>query len=831
MSLPVFAPDQLLWAGRWSADIPSWIEICDWIWNNRTEIARHTGMSKFDRSPAGRTDHPLMNVGIVRHGIAAALWTRHQQTPEYSTSTTNDSASGRYMLLQAHVLAAYFECRYRTSDLDFFESYDGEVEAPVAPVRTAGVSPAIREFSRDAFAPLIGRLNVAQATTDFAANFSNSNYSLDDIDVESRARARQYLRSTQRFFARFQRMLTGWKPQQSIRRGWGGGGRQRRPGYVHLDSSPGILFAEPEIQSDESEAGPVFGQRVVIDLALEPQRSARDDEASGLSPDETTEYTFHLYDPKELRGRLMLIRQQQMAIEMRAQAIPFDYANLTPPEIFDFWKLADQRISEYLQDATPDQDSRHRAVAGLVLKLALCWGQRIERLRTLSIQWISPVENSLPTLPGDEVALLFRAEEPNNWSGTRFLGLHLPGIMPSYRTHLPDELEDVDRDNAPSFLLPDYLGIGLQLIEVLRIRNSPDGSAFGIRQDSLKAAVRGLLAAARNERLTHEKISRVLQEMVRSLTGDQSLAWILVADTQREDEPRMHYTRQSIPRIEKTYQEVMAQITKYVGAPRLEPSVIETGLNDSEASVGARFVISSSSLRGMIEELGESLRDRHLNREDPIVVAKYHNRYMLYCLLYQGLDTGIRINTKPQQIFASWDKRGGEAGCRDFGVADKGGLEEDRARPIRISRNLARQFSSLKLHDQEVRQRPGMWIQSQVLGESIWPYFVTTEDQTLLPLSPGVLTDLIQSVFGYPIPANFHRAFLRTELIHRGCHPQFVDCFMGHANIGELSFSSFSTFDFERYFTEIDRFRTEIHTEIGLVPIESRLVPFVKRRP
>jgi hypothetical protein len=66
------------------------------------------------------------------------------------------------------------------------------------------------------------------------------------------------------------------------------------------------------------------------------------------------------------------------------------------------------------------------------------------------------------------------------------------------------------------------------------------------------------------------------------------------------------------------------------------------------------------------------------------------------------------------------------------------------------------------------------------------------------------------------IRANTHRRFLRTELVERGCPPEVVDAFIGHWHLGEEPFGAFSSFNFEEYVAQLQRYLDPLLRDIGL---------------
>jgi hypothetical protein len=97
------------------------------------------------------------------------------------------------------------------------------------------------------------------------------------------------------------------------------------------------------------------------------------------------------------------------------------------------------------------------------------------------------------------------------------------------------------------------------------------------------------------------------------------------------------------------------------------------------------------------------------------------------------------------------------------------------------------------------------------------------------PLTPSWIKARFEDLLGAPVPANFSRAFMRTELLERGVAAELIDAFLGHSNEGESPFTQLSTFDYEHYICTLSKAITGILNDLGLVPIESRIVTFPTR--
>ena len=103
------------------------------------------------------------------------------------------------------------------------------------------------------------------------------------------------------------------------------------------------------------------------------------------------------------------------------------------------------------------------------------------------------------------------------------------------------------------------------------------------------------------------------------------------------------------------------------------------------------------------------------------------------------------------------------------------------------------------------------------------PLFVLSERKKPVMLTRTWIEHQLDDL-GYPLPANFARAFLRTELIARGCPAESVDALLGHASAGERPFAVMASFDYARHFQAVDDAVLSVCRAIQLVPVSSRLL-------
>jgi hypothetical protein len=210
--------------------------------------------------------------------------------------------------------------------------------------------------------------------------------------------------------------------------------------------------------------------------------------------------------------------------------------------------------------------------------------------------------------------------------------------------------------------------------------------------------------------------------------------------------------------------------------------------------------------------------------------VRYHNRYIFYSMLYQSLATSMRAVRQPNGLYRAWCNQPAQRMEWFSSLSDKDGNHHARSRLLSIPVGLSAHYAHLRVHDQYVAVIPGLWSSLKTRFAQERPFFAISPDFSVEPLTPVWMATALKKFTSFDIPVNFHRAFLRTELLKRGCPPETIDCFLGHANAGESPFSKFSTFDYHWHFERLSKLLGEILDELGFRPIASRLVPFQKRQ-
>jgi len=830
------APEQIAWAGDWQQSIPAWIDLCDWMVVNRDALSAKEGLEEFDRQAKHGHDNPHLQRGVTRHGVVACLWNRHESVETYPPSNDSSSAAVRYFQLQTQIFLTYAESRYRLSTLAFYEDCQDPKELPIAPAPTTGAGLAIREFSHDLYDPLLEQFPFELNPGDYSIALINTQFVINDVfdsdepqTAHTSIDARRYLETIRRYFRRFRKVLMGWKPSQTRRRGGGGGGgHERRPGFIHFKEVPGVFLAAQDSAPDDADIPYQQVDRVWIN-----QDEEADDDytgtASGLAPQETLEALLNLYQPEALSGRLNALRYQRLAIEMQAQFLPYAYSKLTALEVRRVYQLLEEVIETYLQTSesiSNFQLARRKTIAALILKVMLVHGQSLERARQLRFEWVLNAALSPEQLPMVETPTFLVAGAEGQWDNSRPAGICMPAIGPNYKTQLPDELDEVNRPLSDAILLPDLLGLGRQLHQFLQLEKRPNGRVFGIDPIPAKSAINELLNRIKDDRISPEKISGVLPSILMQRGADITQVWMVTADQTRADETRMHYTRHAVTNLQRAYGFAARRLARMVGSTPDAWTAPEQMQSEDVPSVGARFVIRLDELKSLVHGLVEQLREPRRTPFTTPGIRRYHDAYLLYTWLMQSLQTSIRAVTRPNTLYQTWHEAGNVT--TRCGLSDKDSRYCDKARLASLDSRLEAQFGHYKLHLESLVRRLGLINPLKLTEAENLPLLVITAQKALIPLTPAWVESQLEERFT-PLPANFHRAFLRTELLERRCNPETIDAFLGHADAGQSPYGRYATYDYGLHSPQVEKAIAKIHEELGLIPIPSRIVPHPTR--
>lgn len=823
----------LVWASGWKARIPAWRKFCDWVTLNANSLEKgHPELASLTKTGTSFEINPLIRQGAARHGIVTALRVVHQsaiggnQTPEQK----------RYLQLQGHCMLAFIEARFRKSSRNLYESYCEREESPKdAPTPSDPVGLAIRTLANDQWKNLLEKLpnepNTAKFSEEIVALFKRK--SIKALDSKTQLICDRLRLCFERLIKVRTGESTGFKNRAGHNQSAGGGKIQH--GFIDRNLAAGEILVQPGLPPCEDPDIAVQTLPTVSFVALNENESIRDLEADGIHPCEHQEEIFQLYDPKAEAGTLQKLRYQQCALDMAAQHFPWDYSQLTAGELTRLYREIEHRIEYFRCGNGPKQIVEQQAVFAAMLLTSLFLGQPLTQIRTIKRIDVSSL-SGLPSLAknskGSDTCAIFLLPAGAD-TEDQLIAFLVPAKTPMLKLDAAQE----GKPNQPrqAYLLlpaPEILATPLETLCRLRNRGNTD-RIFGLEEktvSTLKSEFFGAFSAKYpNHRITTEKIRRQLGEILVHQTNELTVKWLITSDDEGSTEPRMHYTRHDHDSLVAHYMRAAQslagkapQLWKFCDLFPLAPEIRK---QVAECTVGCQFRVETSTLQNLITALQEELAIRQSELRSLDDIHRYHNAYTLYVWLFQSLTTTMRAIRSPDRMLNVKKDWRVQHSHLPAGLSDKDSDYEERARYVVIPKSLSIQLRHYQKHLAKYLAR--CLRQSEAPeGFVIWEKH--HKSYRVQPLSPKWLGEALKAR-ECNIPVNFHRAYLRSELIARGCPGEIIDAFMGHANRGELPFLRYSTFDYEKYRQQILGYLESIQTSLGFKAIASHLLPHGSR--
>lgn len=825
--------ENLTWADDWKDNIPAWQAFCDWIDSNASALAKeHSALAELTKAGSNHRKNPLIRQGSTRHGIVTALRTVH----ESAIDGNQTEAQKRYLHLQGHCMLAFIEARFQESTRDQYESYDGAEEFPKnAPTPSDPVGLAIRTLSYKKWEQLLESLpdeaNTEVFSKDIAEQFDKNK--IKTLDAERR----QICARLRLCFERLNEICSTGHSSFAPRKGHdqSTGGGEIRHGFNDCNWAQGEILIQPGLPPCEDPDIAVQTLPTASFVALNDEESISDLEADGIHPREHQEEIFQLYDPKAEASTLQTLRFQQCALDMAAQHFPWDYSQLTAGELTRLYRAIEQRIEYFQCGYGPKQRVEQQAVFAAMLLASLFLGQPLKQLRTIKRIDVSSL-NDLPALARhhflSETCAIFLPSADAD-AEDQLVAFLVPVKTPLLKLSTLQESEQ-NQPRQPYLLLPvpEIVAIPLQMLCHQRNRKT-DARVFGLDEKTVSDLKSEFFASFSerypNHRITTEKIRRQLGEILVHQTNELTVKWLITSDDDGLTEPRMHYTRHNHDHLVAHYIQAAQRLAEKANQSwkgcDLFPMASVIRKQVAECTVGCQFRVETSTLQALIATLQGELGVRQSELRSLDDIHRYHNVYTLYVWLFQSLTTTMRAIRSPDRMLnvkKDWNVQYSDLPA---GLSDKDSDYEERARYVVIPKSLSVQLRHYQKHLTKylshcVRQT------TPLEGLVIWGKHGKSEG--IQPLSPQWLSEAL-ATRGYHIPVNFHRAYLRSELIERRCPGEIIDAFMGHANRGELPFLRYSTFDYEQYRQQILDYLESLLASLGFKVVASHLLPHRSR--
>lgn len=823
--------------GAWAQNIAAWRAVAAWIAASAGTLARqHDALALLDAPPSGPGKHPMLYRGVDDFPLVSALWNRHEtlSPPLAPQQASPGSAAWRYWRLQGQLLLGCW--RVRAQDpvrLRTYDAYkeDGEHLGDVLSSRDA--ARAVREWSHAAHEAVLAWLEPERDHLDFVEHVVGL-----EVPDGATPQTRLYLTYLKRYF---ERVRGATKPRQRRPRGSPTApGEARRvpvPGFIGwLDPALRLVRRRPpRVDPDDPDAAELIYW--MGDASEEGDEGGDVDaqEREGLAPGDVWEPLVEWIDPDAYAQHLRQAAWGSAARQTAAQRLPWEWAVLTDGEIARLWEHLAQTVRPYAHRMRPHSASSahyHRHAAALLLATVLVLGQPLERaLRLYRWEWpVSGVPADFDALhDADAIGWCVRrathpADDPASDPADETVGYALAAIAPPYRTVLHPELARLARPvrrAGQRYLLPPVGELGVWLAQWWRLRplRHTDARLFHLELPTAQEAVQALLEPLEESRYTVARIERALPRRLLARSGDASRVWLTFAQRDEAAQPRLYYTQQPLRRLQRDYAEAARAMLGVTTAPfDASQWAARWGVLDGGVALGARFVIRRDELRQALHALRTTLEQTPPRTRE--AWQRYDDHYALYTFLMTALCTGVRTVARSVALWRAWHEWGCPSTPIRVGLADKEREIASRARLVALPGRLVRHYALHRRHLQAMQQRLA-WRGEEGPPIEHSPYLEWPSAASRDPTAR--LRRCWHELVGAPVPLNFARALLRTELLERDVPAESIDAFLGHANHGEAAYMPLSSSDPVLLCGSVSAALDALLDALDLQPVRSRL--------
>lgn len=278
---------------------------------------------------------------------------------------------------------------------------------------------------------------------------------------------------------------------------------------------------------------------------------------------------------------------------------------------------------------------------------------------------------------------------------------------------------------------------------------------------------------------------------------------------------RLYYTSLSAAVLEQRYRQLVIQVLNDAGIETATFTNSEVIKQDTV--LGCRQAPTLASYRTLLDGLKNDLATLSKNDLSPDWV-RFHNRFTAYCVVAQGLLTGIRPT---HSGFINYADMLLEA--RVAVVRDKDSADEYHTRTIPLHPVAIKIAKAYKEHIEAIAgrlHRIGMLTQWHAANCPTPFFFTNTQNLdnrykvAIMPFKPSLLSQELQLHFN--LPPNSNRKLLRSELERKAVPAICIDALLGHANLGETLWHPHATLSLEDVRQTLLPHLDELVTSLGI---------------
>lgn len=783
--------------------IAEWQPLVEEILEEKEFLSNKIG-SGFAYQPKDSKDHPLLNKGLTRHPMHAALFNTQEK----------EHLREHYLGVQAQSLIAHVLVMRGNIPRDKYEAYAGKQPLLRAPRAADPMGRGLRMLSKAEAEPELMCLDPYKKPQKFVDDLNNYERRLnggndsdgawrrDKFSREREQKLKALVYFTQRAHGR----------REWVRRQGAGGGDGERAAEAGFVDSGWFLASEELDFGAGSEPGGEFrldipadvdGQ-IGIDGRLKEDGFPFEGGADGILVES---YGKGSSGQGTVAERRLTGKTQVKHLQMANQMLPWDYANLTCQEIHN---VINGLLSEYEKCIRGSYENLNIVELETIIAVLISFatGSSIDRVLNVKVVADGKFRDY------DLALFINQVGKISEWQ--------IKSVFPNYKTSLR-EPETIVRRRVEHLLLPDLIGVDQLIISFMKKRGkklSSRSQIFTRSEAQYKKEFKRLRQIiGESERVTLGKIQKVVFQRCVYATGDIADAVALTGNPHRLSATKCHYYAPNIYDLVQCYLGIIDDLSKKCEF-RLKHSPEAYAVPDSAKSfcLGSRACAKHTAVVSEVRRLKEKLKSAaHYSTWEEFI--QYHNLYTFYTVQMVAFATGLRAVTDPIPDGEAIDRVG-----LILAISDKDDANYSKSRITHLPSQVLEQLRYFEEHCRTVWAAAGqrLKIEKPITGNPRFLIKLGARKKLIEPIKPSTLQSFLDDFLG--LPANAHRRFLRTELRERGCPAEVVDAFMGHASLGEEPWGRFSALAVERYKGGLQQYLFPLFDSLGWVAIQSRLV-------
>lgn len=481
------------------------------------------------------------------------------------------------------------------------------------------------------------------------------------------------------------------------------------------------------------------------------------------------------------RSRYMRQKSQIKHISKLNQRLPYRYNCLTDTEAAKTIRHSIRAIS----------NSHRRTVkAHIMILITSLFSRDIEELKALKIY---RTRENLPKARSDSFSYLLKEScfhitiKTPEWKTT------LEGNQRKLLHEFPGSINCV-KDGSITVAAPHFLRTKMSELFQHKLANEKSFVNFCSTEerDQIDESVKELIRqSSPNKRATLDRLRAYgFDQILKATNDDYAVSHMLTSQPFTISETSKHY-------VSIDAKQLLSIITNSI-ENTLDRAGFAERLNnyqhEPEGDLGSQLNLKPSLVKTYVDHLKLGLANAKRQPPSTSKIVEIHNAFALYISVWIIYETGYR---SVNDLIFSLSEIDITTGL--VVISDKDDESSFNTRLSYVSSALRNQVQKYLIHLTRLRE---IFIHDDEIASSIYDlvnaetpvtpllFFLGSKRKKVIRVSPASIE---QNFPEHALPLNANRHFLSSELRKRGAIPEYIDCFMGHWQIGQEPHNRYSS--------------------------------------